>query len=151
MVETRSFEWVNDPYVIGQNDNFVSINAALCVDLTGQVCSESIGTRQYSGIGGQLDFVRGAQISKGGKSFITMYSTYVTKTGEVASKIDLTLPLGAAVTTPRTDAQYIVTEYGVADIKNETIENRAKRLIAIAHPDFRDELTYKAKKIGWIY
>ena len=151
LVETRSFEWVNDPYVIGQNDNFVSINAALCVDLTGQVCSESIGTRQYSGIGGQLDFVRGAQISKGGKSFITMYSTYVTKTGEVASKIDLTLPLGAAVTTPRTDAQYIVTEYGVADIKNETIENRAKSLIAIAHPDFRDELTYKAKKIGWIY
>lgn len=151
LMETRSFEWINNPYVIGQNDNVVSINACLAVDLTGQVCSESIGTRQYTGIGGQLDFVRGAQLSKGGQSFITMFSTYTDKEGVERSKIDLTLPLGAAVSTPRTDVQYIVTEYGVADLQGQTIENRAKRLIAIAHPDFRDELLYKAKKVGWIY
>lgn len=151
LMETRSFEWINNPYVIGQNDNVVSINACLAVDLTGQVCSESIGTRQYTGVGGQLDFVRGAQMSKGGQSFITMFSTYTDKEGKIRSKIDLTLPLGAAVSTPRTDVQYIVTEYGVADLQGQTIESRAKRLIAIAHPDFRDELTFKAKKAGWIY
>lgn len=151
LMETRSFEWINNPYVIGQNDNVVSINACLAVDLTGQVCSESIGTRQYTGVGGQLDFVRGAQMSKGGQSFITMFSTYTDKEGKTRSKIDLTLPLGAAVSTPRTDVQYIVTEYGVADLQGQTIENRAKRLIAIAHPDFRDELLFKAKKAGWIY
>lgn len=151
LMETRSFEWVNDPYVIRQNDNVVAINAALCCDLAGQVCAESIGTRQYSGIGGQLNFVRGARMSKGGQAFITMNSTYTTKEGKTASKIDLTLPLGSAVTTPRTEVMYIVTEYGVADLNYETIETRAKRLIAIAHPDFRDELTFKAKQAGWIY
>ena len=151
LMETRSFEWINNPYVIAQNDNVVSINACLAVDLTGQVCSESIGTKQYTGIGGQLDFVRGAQMSKGGQSYITMFSTYTDKQGVVRSKIDVTLPLGAAVSTPRTDVQYIVTEYGVADLQGQTIENRAKRLIEIAHPDFRDELRFKAKKVGWIY
>ena len=151
-VETRSFEWVNDPYVIAQNDRAVSINSALACDLTGQICAESVGFRQYSGIGGQLNFVRGSQMSKDGQSFITMYSTYYNKTeGKECSKIDLTLPLGSAVTTPRTEVQYVVTEYGVADLRYQTIENRAKRLIAVAHPDFRDELTFKAKKIGWIY
>ncbi|MCJ7837512.1 4-hydroxybutyrate CoA-transferase [Cuneatibacter sp. NSJ-177] len=151
IMETRSFEWVNNPYVIAQNDNALSINSCLAVDLTGQVCAESIGTRQYTGTGGQLDFVRGAQMSKGGQSYITMFSTYTDHEGKERSKIDLTLPLGSAVTTPRTDVQYIVTEYGVADLQDQTIENRAKRLIAIAHPDFRDELTFKAKKAGWMY
>lgn len=152
LLETRSFEWVNDPYVIAQNDRAVSINSALTCDLTGQVCSESIGPRQYSGVGGQLNFVRGAQLSREGQSYITMYSTYFNKSEQrEMSKISVMLPLGSAVTTPRQDVQYIVTEYGVADLRYQTIENRAKRLIAIAHPDFREELTYEAKKIGWIY
>lgn len=148
--ECRSFSWVNDPYIIGQNDNVVSINSALAVDLTGQVCAESKGLMQYSGTGGHCDFVRGARISKGGQSFITFYSTYKKKDGTKGSKIDITLPLGSAVTTRRNDVHYIVTEYGIADLRYRSIEERAKAMIAIAHPDFRDELTFQAKKFGLI-
>lgn len=149
-IEFRPFSWVNDPRVISQNDNLVSINGALQIDLTGQVCSESIGQKQFSGTGGQLDFVRGSQWSSGGMSFIALPSSRVTKAGERLSKISLTLPLGSAVTTPRSDVQYIVTEYGVADLRNRTLDERARRLISIAHPDFRDELTAEAKKAGLI-
>lgn len=150
LVETRPFAWLNNPYVIGQNKNVVSINSALAIDLTGQVCAESVGLRQYSGTGGQLDFVRGAAASEGGMSFIAMPSTRKDRQGNLYSKISLALPLGSAVTTPRADVQYVVTEYGIADLKHECIENRIKRLIAIAHPNFRDSLTHEAKQAGLI-
>lgn len=150
-VEMSSTSWVNNPYVIGGNDNVVSINSAIAVDLTGQVCAESIGLRQYSGAGGHCDFVRGARISNGGQSFIAFFSTYRKKDGTVGSKIDLTLPLGSVVTTRRNDVHCIVTEYGIADLRYKSIEERARALIAIAHPDFRDELRFGAKKAGLIY
>ena len=149
-VEMRSTSWVNDPVNIAVNDNVVSINSAIAVDLTGQVCAESIGTRQYSGTGGHCDFVRGAHLSEGGQSFIAFYSTYNKKDGTVGSKIDLTLPLGSVVTTRRNEVHYIVTEYGVADLQYKTLEERARALIEIAHPDFRDKLRYDAKQAGLI-
>jgi 4-hydroxybutyrate CoA-transferase len=148
--ETRPFSWVNDPRVISQNDNVVSVNSALGVDLTGQVCAESIGQSQYSGTGGQADYVRGARWSRGGKSFIAMPSTRTDKAGKMYSKITLTLPEGSAVTTLRSDVQYIVTEYGCVDLRGEALDVRAKKLISISHPDFRDELTAAAKKAGLI-
>ena len=148
--ESRRFMYSNDPYIIAQNDNVISVNSAMQVDITGQVASEGIGFRQYSGIGGQLDYVRGAQLSRGGHSFIALSSTHVDRDGTPHSKIVISHPAGTPVTTPRSEVEYIVTEYGVADLKYETLENRAKRLISIAHPDFRDELTAEAKKLGLI-
>ena len=138
-------DYVNDPNVICQNDNVVSINAALEVDLWGQVCAESVGTRHISGTGGQVDYVRGACQSRGGKSFIAFAST--AKNGTI-SKIKSILTPGACVTTSKNDVDYIVTEYGLAHLRGEPLSVRAKRLIAIAHPDFRDELTFEAKKRG---
>ena len=128
--------------IIG-NDNLIAINNALMVDLTGQICSEAIGHSQYSSTGGQLDFVRGARMSKGGKAFICLPSTHMAN-GVKKSNIMLNLTPGTAVTVPRADAQYIVTEYGIADVANKTISERAKEIIKIAHPDFRDELTKQA-------
>lgn len=148
-IEMYPISWVNDPRVIAKNDNFISVNSALAVDLTGQVCSETIGIRTFSGPGGQLDFVRGARWSNGGKSFIVINSVTEKKDGTKISKIDLALPLGSAVTTPRADVQYIVTEYGIAELRYKSLAERAKALISIAHPDFRDELTYKAKQTGY--
>lgn len=150
MLETRPFRWVNDPRIIAQNDNMVSVNGAIQVDLLGQVCAESIGLRQFSGTGGQLDFVRGVRWSRGGKGFIALPSTRTDKSGQVFSKISLSLPAGSAVTTPRSDVQNIVTEFGVAELENEPLDERVRRLIRIAHPDFRDELTFEAKKAGLI-
>ncbi len=128
---------VNDPCVIGQNDNLVSINSCVQVDLMGQVASESVGLTQISGIGGQLDFVRGSRISKGGRSIIAISST--AGHGKI-SKIVPFLDRGAAVTTSRTDVDYIVTEYGIAHLRGKTLRERALALIAVAHPDFRKEL-----------
>ena len=142
--------YVVNPYVIGQNANFRSINATLMCDLTGQACSESIGFRQFSGTGGQLDFVRGAAISEGGKSFLCFPSTAKGKDGTVTSRINSALPPGAVVTTPRTDVQYFVTEYGVADVRNRCISERVKELIKIAHPQFRDRLVVEAREAGLI-
>ena len=127
----------NDPAVISQNDNVVSINSCVEVDLQGQVCAEAIGLRQISGIGGQMDFVRGANLSKGGRSIIALHST--TADGR-HSKIVSTLTTGAPVTTSRCDVNYIVTEYGVAQLRGKTLRERAKQLIAIAHPNFREQL-----------
>lgn len=127
----------NNPAVISQNDHVVSINSCVQVDLQGQVCAEAIGLRQISGIGGQMDFVRGANLSKGGKSIIALHAA---TNDESASKIVTTLTTGAPVTTSRCDVGYIVTEYGVAQLRGQTLRERAKRLIAIAHPKFREEL-----------
>ena len=138
-------DYVNNPEVICQNDNMISINAALEVDLFGQVCAESIGTKIMSGSGGQVDYVRGACQSKGGKSFIAFSST---AKGGTISKIKPSLTPGAVVTTSKNDVDYIVTEYGMAHLRGETLSSRAKQLIAIAHPDFRDELRFDAKQRG---
>ncbi|MFV0313668.1 MAG: acetyl-CoA hydrolase/transferase family protein [Anaerotignum sp.] len=135
---------------VGAQENFISINACLMVDLTGQVCSESIGHRQYSCTGGQLDFVRGARKSKGGKSFLCLPSTVTNKDGSVSSRINVNLPAGAVITTPRTDTMYVVTEYGVADLFGRSIPERVNEIIAIAHPDFRDELRTGAIEAGLI-
>lgn len=147
MVQFYPAGFVNDSAVVGRNDNMISINATLEVDLTGQCASESIGPVQYSGTGGQVDFVRGAWRSNGGKSFLALYSTYADKEGKLHSKIKPMLSHGAVVTTARSDVHYVVTEYGIASLKGYSMAERAKRLIAVAHPDFRDELTFEAKKL----
>jgi 4-hydroxybutyrate CoA-transferase len=145
-IEFRGVEWVNDPYVIGLNDNMISINGALEVDLTGQACSESIGHLQHTHPGGQLDFVNGAYRSKGGRSILAFESLANTPTGPV-SRITWQLKPGAIVTTPRHDIDCVVTEYGVAMLKGRSIRERARQLIAIAHPDCRDELNFQARKL----
>ena len=134
---------VNDPYVICQNDNVCSINSCVEVDLMGQVVSDCIGLKQISGVGGQVDFVRGANLSKNGRTIMAMPAT--TGHGTI-SKIVPFITQGAAVTTNRFDVNYVVTEYGIAQLKGQTLRERAKRLIAIAAPQFRDELTAEYKK-----
>lgn len=129
-------DYVNHPLTIAKNDNLVSINSCVQVDLFGQVASESIGAKQISGVGGQVDFVRGAALSKGGRSIIAMPSL----TGKKESKIVAQLSPGTAVTTSRNDVDYVVTEYGVAKLKGRTLRQRAEALISVAHPDFRQEL-----------
>ncbi|MBP1917638.1 acetyl-CoA hydrolase/transferase family protein [Youngiibacter multivorans] len=142
------YTYVNNPYTIAQLDDFMSINTALMVDLTGQVYSESLGTTQYSGTGGQLDFVRGAQMSKGGKSFIALSSSVDSRKLGKTSRIVLSAPAGTAVTTPRTEVQYVVTEFGCVNLKDLTMQKRALALIELAHPDFREELIEQAVKSG---
>lgn len=135
-VEVYPVNYVNNPFVIAQNDNLVSINSCVQVDFMGQVASETIGPLQISGTGGQVDFVRGASASRGGRSIMAMPSTAKGKISKIVPLLDE----GAAVTTGRNDVDYVVTEYGVAHLKGETLRQRAKNLIAIAHPDFRPEL-----------
>ncbi|TVP86352.1 MAG: 4-hydroxybutyrate--acetyl-CoA CoA transferase [Acholeplasmataceae bacterium] len=147
--------YVNDPHIIGLNDNQVSINTTLEVDLTGQCASESIGTRQFSGTGGQTDTAVGAQNSKGGMSFITLYSTAMVKNRETGereeiSKIVPTLKPGAAVTLSRSDVDHVVTEYGCVKLSGASVAERVAMLISIAHPKFRDELRREAVKFGYI-
>ena len=136
----KEIDFVNDSRVIAQNRNVVSINNAMEVDLTGQVNAETAGSRQYSGTGGQLEWVIGSQWSPGGKSILALRSSYTDKSGQLRSKILPQLSPGAVVTTPRTWVQYVVTEYGVADLKYKSLRQRAHALVAIAHPDFRAEL-----------
>lgn len=150
MVEMYSTRFVNDPVVIGKNDKMISVNATMEVDLTGQCASESIGFTQYTGTGGQLDFVQGAWRSKGGKSFLTLYSTYKDKNGEVRSKIVPSMGSGIFTTVSRTDVQYVVTEYGVANLKGQNLRKRVQELISIAHPDFRDWLESEARRMNFI-
>lgn len=145
-VEMRPIPWINSAENISKNSSFVSINGCLAVDLAGQVYSEAIGPYMYSGSGGQYDFVRGAKLA-GGQSFLTMHS--ITKDHQ--SKITFGQPTGSIVTVLRNDVHMVVTEYGVADLLWKSMPERAKALIAIAHPDFRDDLYFQAKKAGWIY
>jgi acetyl-CoA hydrolase len=146
-IEFHPQEYVNDPFVIAQNYKMVAINSALEVDITGQVCSDSIGSKLYSGFGGQVDFIRGAARSEGGKPIIALPST--TKDFKI-SRIVPTLKPGAGVVTNRADVHYVVTEYGVAYLHGKSIRERVHQLINIAHPDFRDELKFYAKKNNYI-
>ena len=151
MIRLHILHELNDPRNIAQNSNFVSINNCMAVDLTGQVNSETIGTKMYGGQGGQVDFVRGAGMSKNGKSFLCLKSTFEDKDGSVKSTITSTLPLGSAVTVARADVQYIVTEYGIADLKFRNLKERVEALVAIAHPDFREQLMREAYELRIIY
>ncbi|HLF13902.1 MAG TPA: acetyl-CoA hydrolase/transferase C-terminal domain-containing protein [Bacteroidota bacterium] len=137
VIEFHPSHYVNDPFIIAQNDKMVAINSAIEVDLTGQVCADSIGNYFYSGFGGQVDFIRGAARSRGGKPIIALPST--AKQGTL-SRITTRLAEGAGVTTSRGDVHYVVTEYGVADLYGKTIRERVRSLIGIAHPSFREEL-----------
>ncbi len=143
VIEFHPQEYVNDPFIIAQNKKMVAINSAIEIDITGQVCSDSIGTKIFSGIGGQVDFIRGAAHSEGGKPIIALPS--ITKDGKV-SRIVPQLNPGAGVVTSRGDVHYVVTEYGVAQLFGKTLKERARELIKIAHPKFRDELTKYAKE-----
>lgn len=143
MVIMRSVDYTNDTATIRRNDYCVSINSAVEIDISGQVAAESIGSRVISGVGGQMDFVRGSSLSKGGKAIIAMAST--TRRGE--SKIVPYLKQGAAVTTTRNHVQFVITEHGIADLRGKTLTERARELIAIAHPDHVQDLTQYAKKI----
>lgn len=150
LCEFHRQEYVNDPFVIAQNDRMVAINSAIEVDLTGQVCADSIGPKFFSGVGGQLDFVYGASRSKGGVPIIAMPATTTMKDGTVISKIVAMLKLGAGVVTGRNHVHYIVTEYGVADLYGKSVRQRVKALINIAHPDFRADLEKQARELYWI-
>ena len=145
MVNMHPVDYTNDPCIAGQVDNLISINSALQVDLMGQVAADSVGPRQYSGPGGQVDFVRATSRSKGGKSIIAMPAT---AKGGTVSKISLRLDPGSAVTTSRNDVHYVVTEFGVAELRGKSLRRRAAALIAIAHPNFRESLTAEAKAAG---
>ncbi len=147
LIEFHPQEYVNDPFVIAKNKKMVAINSAIEIDLTGQVCSDSIGNRFYSGIGGQVDFIRGAAHSEGGKAIIALPST--TKDGKYSRIVTMLKP-NAGVVTSRGDVRYVVTEYGIAHLFGKTIQERARALINIAHPKFRDELEEFAKKNYYI-
>ena len=139
--------YTNDPYNIARSDNFISINNILEVDLLSQVCSETSGLRQISGTGGQLDFVIGAFHSKNGKSFLAFSSTYKDKEGKMHSRVKPLLTPGGVVTVPRTQVQYLVTEYGKVNLKARSVWGRAEGLIGIAHPDFREDLIKSAQEM----
>jgi acetyl-CoA hydrolase len=149
VVEMHPTEYINDPFVIARNDRMVAINSAIEVDLTGQVCSDSIGHRLYSGVGGQVDFIYGASRSKGGVPIIALPSSTTVQEKRV-SKIVSTIRPGGGVVTSRSHVRYVVTEYGVADLYARTIRERARALIGIAHPEFRDELEQAARQLKYI-
>jgi itaconate CoA-transferase len=144
-MEAYPVSYVNAPQVIALNDNVVSVNAFIEVDFSGQVNAEFMAGHQYSAPGGQLDFVRGAQLSKGGKSILTAYST------AVQGKVSRIVPkLSGPVTDPRTETQYVVTEYGAVNLHGKSTAERTMALISIAHPDFRDQLLQEAKAMGYV-
>ncbi|MCP5465337.1 MAG: acetyl-CoA hydrolase/transferase family protein [Thermotogae bacterium] len=140
-------KYVNNPYVIAQNDNMVSINTAISIDLTGQVCSEAFGPKQFSGTGGQLDTHRGAVMSKNGKGIIALRST--AKKGTISTIVPM-LTQGSPVTVPRQELDYVVTEFGTAHLRGKSLGQRVKELVKISHPDFRENLMKQAKEIGLI-
>jgi acyl-CoA hydrolase len=148
LIEMHPVTFTNDPEVIARNDNMMAINSAIEIDLTGQVCADSIGHKLYSGIGGQVDFIRGAARSRGGKSVIALPSTAAA--GHV-SRIVAELQPGAGVVTTRGDVHYVATEYGIADLYGKTLRQRAAALIGIAHPNFRETLVEQAKRFNLLW
>ena len=142
-------ELTNLPHVVMRNDRLTAINNTTQMDLQGQAASESDGHRHISGTGGQLQFVRGAYASKGGKSFICLSSTYERR-GVRKSRVVLNLTPGNVVTTPRSDMMYVVTEYGMVNLKGKSVPERAQAMISIAHPDFREGLAREARENGVI-
>jgi len=144
----QPFPVVNDPVNIAKNDNMISINTAMAADIFGQINADNIAGRQHSATGGQVDFVRGAQMSRGGKSFIAMTSTLKDKKGNLQSRIVTRLPLGSCVTTPRSDVQYVATEYGCVNLKPLSMKDRIRAMISLAHPSFRQQLTDDAREAG---
>jgi 4-hydroxybutyrate CoA-transferase len=148
--EFAPIHYTNSVDNIAKNDCMVSINNTLTVDLTGQCASESLGHSMYSGTGGQVDFIRGAAKSRGGMSFVTLPSTSMTKNGRISRIVSQFLP-GTIVTTPRSDVQYIVTEWGVADLKLKSVQDRIREMLKIAHPDFRDQLKHEAEQAGLLF
>ena len=147
MGELHPTDYINDPFVIAQHRRMVAINSALQVDLTGQVCADSIGTQFYSGAGGQVDFIRGAARSEEGLPIIALPATAM---GGKLSRIVPTLDVGAGVVTSRYDVHYVITEYGVARLHGATLAQRARALINIAHPDFRDQLLATARQLNYV-
>ena len=145
LIEFLRTEYVNDPFIIAQNHRMVAVNSAIEVDLTGQICADSIGTKLFSGVGGQMDFIYGASRSKGGVPIIALPST-----AKDFSRVVPTLKQGAGVVTTRNHVHYVVTEYGVARLYGKTIRERAQALIDIAHPDFREELTKEAQALNYL-
>ncbi len=150
LIELHPTEYVNDPFTVARNDRMVAINSAIEVDLTGQICADSIGPKIYSGVGGQLDFIYGASRSKDGVPIIALPSTTTLRDGTVVSRITGMLKLGAGVVTTRNHIHYVVTEYGVADLYAKTIRQRAQQLINIAHPDFRADLIKQANELHYL-
>ena len=144
LIYNCTFPFVNDPVNIAKNKRMISINTAMSVDLFGQVAADSMGWTQQSAVGGQLDFVMGAQMSEGGKSIIALASAFE-KNGKLESKITLRFPVGTAVTTPRSEVQYVATEYGCINLKHLNMADRVRAMISLAHPAFRDQLTEEAK------
>lgn len=147
LVELHRTEYVNSPFTIAKNDKMVAINSAIEVDFTGQVCADSIGPKFFSGVGGQLDFIYGASLSKGGLPVIALPSTTTLRDGTKLSRIVPALKLGAGVTTSRNHVHYIATEYGIVDLYGKSVRERTKLLISVAHPEFREELTRQAKEL----
>jgi len=150
LIELHRTEYVNDPFVIAQNERMVAINSAIEVDLTGQVCADSIGPKLYSGVGGQLDFIYGASRSKGGVPIIALPSTTMLKDGTLITRVAGMLKQGAGVVTSRNHVRYIVTEYGVADLYGKSIRQRAQQLIHVAHPNFRADLERQARELHYL-
>ena len=150
LIEFHRTEYVNDPFVIAQNERMVAINSAIEVDLTGQVCADSIGAKLYSGVGGQLDFIYGASRSKDGVPIIALPSTTTLRDGTLITRIAAMLQPGAGVVTSRNHVRYVVTEYGVADLYGKTIRQRAQQLIMIAHPHFRADLSKQARELHYL-
>lgn len=150
MIELHRTEYVNNPFVIAQNPKMVAINSAIEVDLTGQVCADSIGPKFYSGVGGQMDFIYGASMSEGGLPIIALPAVCTLRDGTPVSRIVCALKPGAGVTTSRNHVHYVVTEYGMVDLYGKSIRQRAQLLISIAHPDFREALTRQARELNYV-
>jgi acetyl-CoA hydrolase len=147
MVELHPSDYTNDPFIIAQHDRIVAVNSALAVDLTGQISADAIGPRIYSGIGGQVDFIRGASRARHGRPIIALPST---AKGGTVSRIAAELAPGSSVVTTRGDVHFVITEHGIADLWGKSLSQRAKALIAIAEPRFRDELSAAARNRRWI-
>ncbi len=150
LIELQRTEYVNNPFTISKNYRMVAINSAIEIDLTGQICADSIGHTFYSGVGGQIDFIYGASLSEGGMPIIALPSSTQNRKGERYSRIVSALKTGAGVVTTRNHVHHVCTEYGMVDLYGKTIRERTRLLISIAHPDFRDKLTYEAQQLKYI-